>query len=159
MLTQRRLKQLLHYDPLTGEWHWLVNRQRVRAGARAGIITEQGRRRIRVDGKHYYSARLAVLYMTGKWPDYEVDHENRIRNDDRWSNLRPATTSFNNANKPVYSNNTNGLKGVTPNHDRFMARIMKDGRSIYLGTFATAEAAAAAYAQKAKELFGSYASS
>ena len=69
MLTQERLKEVLHYYPETGIWTWLISEtHRIHVGDRAGGIKEKGYRTIGIDGKRYRSARLAVLYMTGKWP-------------------------------------------------------------------------------------------
>jgi hypothetical protein len=40
--------------------------------------------------------------MTGEWPIDQVDHINRIRDDDRWINLREATPQQNRNNKAHY---------------------------------------------------------
>lgn len=100
MITQKELKEILHYDPETGIWTWLVsNSKRVRVGDKAGYLcTHNGYWRIKINGKRYRSNRLAFLYMTGKWPNV-ADHENRIRNDNRWKNLRDLDSSGNNKNK------------------------------------------------------------
>jgi len=45
------------------------------------------------------------------------------------------------------TNNKTGWKGVTPNHNRFVAQIYKDGKNVNLGTFDTPEEAARAYAK------------
>lgn len=37
--------------------------------------------------------------MTGAWPEKLVDHKNRIRDDDRWDNLRQLTPALNALNK------------------------------------------------------------
>jgi len=105
MLTQARLKELLHYDPKTGEFTWLVDRTNGRkAGDAAGSLRE-GYRTIGVDGTQYYSHRLAVLYMTGAWPDagLHVDHINREKHDNRWENLRVVSRSKNMRNRECFS--------------------------------------------------------
>lgn len=65
MITQERLKELLTYDPATGEFRWIVSRGPNRAGNSAGCIDKAGYRIIEIDGKAYRAARLAFLYMTG----------------------------------------------------------------------------------------------
>ena len=78
MLTAKRLREALSYDPDTGVWTWLVpTGRRVRAGSRAGRIDGHGRWRIGLDGRYYTGSRLAFLYMTGKWPPHLVDHIDR----------------------------------------------------------------------------------
>lgn len=159
MLTVERLREILHYDPETGEWVWLINRRGgARAGSIAGSVDVEGYRRLTVDGKVYRSARLAWLYMTGEWPSDQVDHQNLKRLDDRWPNLRPATHSQNQSNKARQANNSTGHKGVY--HDRngkFRVRIKKDGRLLSLGVFKTLEAAVNARAKALPLFHGTYA--
>lgn len=100
-LTADYLRHLLHYDPLTGVWTWInpLPRSKMHRGDVAGSIDSNGRRKIRIASAHYYSSRLAWLYMTGKWPQDQIDHKNRIKDDDRWENLREATQSQNSYNR------------------------------------------------------------
>lgn len=102
-LTQFRLKELLHYDPETGVFTWKVDAKggRVKAGQRAGHLAACGYLTIRVEGKLRRGARLAHLYMIGRWPDEVVDHRNGLRSDDRWANLRPCTQAQNTENIPI----------------------------------------------------------
>jgi hypothetical protein len=46
----------------------------------------------------------------GVWPDSEIDHKNRIRDDNRLCNLRPATRQQQNMNK--VQRQSSGLPGV-----------------------------------------------
>jgi hypothetical protein len=144
-LTQDRLRELLHYDPETGIWRNLITRSpRALAGSIAGYINIRGYRIIRAEGRLYRSARLAHLYMTGVWPPAEMDHKEGVRDDDRWSQLRPATRAQNTANphpkqRPL-------PKGVYANGNRFQAQIRINGSNPRrLGTYRTSEEAAAAY--------------
>lgn len=56
MLTAERLRELLHYDPATGLFRWLVARNshagKVKPGAIAGC-EHQGRVVVTIDGKSY----------------------------------------------------------------------------------------------------------
>ena len=112
-LTQSRLKEILHYDPITGIFTWIVaNSKSIKIGNVAGCIKPDGYRCIRVDNKDYKASRLAWLYMKGYFPEHEVDHEDRVRHNDRWKNLRHLTHSCNLKNRGVNSNNTSGITGV-----------------------------------------------
>jgi hypothetical protein len=85
-----------------------------------------------------------------------MDHKNRKRADNRWCNLRLASHEENMRNKGVSGDNQLGIKGVYFHRSRFAARIWKDGRSIHLGLFDTAEEASAAYIAAARELHGEF---
>jgi hypothetical protein len=91
-MTADELREILQYDPEMGTWKWLVDIGYViKPGDPAGCINAQGYVVITYAGKKYQSARLAHLYMVGELPPHEMDHINRVRADDRWINLRPAT--------------------------------------------------------------------
>ena len=87
------LRSILFYGADTGFWFWLKdNPPYYLKGSRAGIVDcDSGYRRIRIDGREYQSSILAYLYIEGTWPHLSMDHINRIRDDDKWKNLRLAT--------------------------------------------------------------------
>lgn len=152
------LKSKLHYDPGTGVWTWLVSfNNGTVAGSRAGDIKRNGYRHIGVCGKRYLSSRLAWFYMTGKWPEEEIDHINGCPSDDRWSNLRAASRSQNLANTKLYQTSSVGFKGVTRNGiGGYMAQITVNRKRMYLGTYRTPEKAHEAYKAAAKKYFGRF---
>jgi hypothetical protein len=119
-------------------------------------FSHRGYRCIAVDGKQYMAHRLAWLYVYGRFPKGGLDHKNRVAADNRISNLRNANQSQNSGNKKVHVNNRLGLKGVRKMHKNWQARIMLNGSAIYLGTFATPEAAHLAYCRAAKKLYGEF---
>lgn len=138
-LTADFLRHLLHYDPLTGAWTWINPRSRsLRKGDVAGTVRSDGRRQINISGRCYLASRLAWLYMTGEWPKDEVDHENRIKSDDRWDNLREATHSQNMFNREWCERNGN-LRGICRDGNQF--RLIIGGE--YHGYFKTLEEAIA----------------
>ncbi len=162
MITFSRLKEALHYDPLTGHFTWLERpNRRIRIGSLAGAIhSKTGVVTIQVDGKEYKAHRLAWLYMTESyWPNL-IDHKNLKRGDNRWDNLREANKSLNAANCPARSGTASGYKGVTrgKKEGEWRAMIKKKGRKrIYLGVFTDPAKAHEAYMNKARELFGEFA--
>ena len=119
-LTHKRLLELLRYNPRTGVFRWKLTKSATAIAAeQAGnIYPSNQRRRITIDGRKYWSGRLAFFYMTGKWPS-QVDHKNRNRADDRWSNLRGATGSQNQWNSGRRRNKL--PKGVIKSRTRFSA--------------------------------------
>jgi hypothetical protein len=157
-VTRARLRALLRYDRETGEFHWLKRMNgRIRAGDLAGTLTEEGYRRIWIEGRHYRAHRLAWLYITGEWCPLLIDHRDGNPSNNRWNNLRRATSSQSNANRRVPRNNACGLKGVSQDRGRWRARIHKNGQKHHLGIFPTPQAAHAAYAKAARQLFGEFA--
>ncbi len=158
-LTQKRLIEVLNYEPSTGKWIWRKRLcSRTVVGSEAGRIAN-GRRSIQIDGERFYAYRLAVLYMSGRWPAIDVDHENLKKDDDRWDNLREATKSQNNANARARSTNKCGLKGVsrTRNGQRFAAFVQVSGKTKYLGTFDCPAVASFAYQIEANAVYGEFA--
>ena len=159
MLTQKRLKELLSYDPDTGEFRWRMTlNNRAPSGSVSGYVNHHGYVRIMIDKKTYQAHRLAWLYVYGEFVP-ELDHKNGVRSDNSISNLRPATRSQNLGNSRKPSTNRSGKKGVSWNESRqkWRADIQHNGRHIWLGRFDTSEAAHAAYCKAARELFGEFA--
>jgi len=137
-LTQKRLKEVLHYDPDTGIFTNRINRSsRAREGKEAGCICPDGYRYIYIDNKKYHASRLAFLYMRGYFPEHEVDHEDRIKHNDKWENLRHLTHSCNMKNVGIKSNNTSGVTGVYwgRGRQRWRAKICVAGEIKYLGDY------------------------
>ena len=149
MITQERLMELLHYDQITGVFTRKVQTcSRVKIGMVAGCADRHGHLLCHLDGKRYSMHRLAWLYMTGSFPDGEIDHISGEKSDNRFSNLRDVNRATNMQNiVRASSNNKTGLLGVVANKKlgNFMARIRVDGRNMHLGTFKTADDAHIAY--------------
>lgn len=162
-LTAQRLREVLHYNPDSGDWIWLKTLSvRREAGSPAGEVKSSGYLFIGVDGSRYRAHRLAWLYMTGVWPTEQVDHINGVRSDNRWINLRAANNTQNAANMRVRYSNIVGVKGVKKYEGkrgvRWRAAISIQRKTRHLGSFASLEEAQSAYALAAKEAWGVYAS-
>lgn len=97
-LTQDKLKRLLTYDPDEGVFTWNFNANaKARKGDVAGTKVKHYRY-ITLNGIKFAVHRLAFLYMEGKYPE-EVDHDNRIKWDNRWVNLKRSNRKLNNLNR------------------------------------------------------------
>ncbi len=153
-LTQERLIELLEYDPSTGVFTRKKSTNNQTApGQIAGHPNADGYVTIRVDKVSHVAHRLAFLWMTGKYPDInlQVDHINGIRNDNRWSNLRLVTARTNQHNRistdnrPGRTSKHLGVSHKKLGRRRWEASIRVDRKLIYLGRFSTEAEAAKAY--------------
>jgi len=132
------LKESMHYYPDTGIFKWKINKQgNVKAGNIAGSLKADGYISIFFNGKAYKAHRLAWLYMTGSLPKHQIDHINHDRIDNRWINLREATTLDNNRNQSLRKNNTSGFTGVfwMKSRNKWIAQITVKRKDIHLGCF------------------------
>ena len=155
MLTQARLKSVVHYDRDSCLFTWISpTSRRVRAGQNVSGTDGNGYAQIRIDKRNYRLHRLAWLYVYGSLPSCQIDHINMIRSDNRISNLRLASNGQNTNNRGVRSDSKSGLKGVSfvPTTGKWTARVRRQ----HLGTFETKEDAYRAYKERATIEFGEY---
>ena len=78
------------------------------------------------EGRKYREHCLAFLYMTGSFPEAEVDHGNSKRD---WQPIEQLARRHGFAGCPCertsrQSNNKSGFKGVTLNQGRCMAKCI-----------------------------------
>lgn len=155
-----RVRELFHYEPLTGVLTWRVStNSRVRPGDVVGCINKNGHWVGHIDGQVYVLHRIIWLWMTGGPPLDEVDHRDTDGSNNRWRNLREATSSQNRGNSSLSHRNISGCKGVTwsKSCNKWHVKITKGGKQEYLGLFVALDEAKAAYMKRATELFGEFA--
>jgi len=158
-LTQDEIKSLLSYDPESGLFVWKKSYHTSRIGQIAGHVDGEGYIRIGISAKAYVAHRLAWVYMTGRWPEAEIDHINAVKADNRWANLREASRWENSGNTPTAKNNSSGFKGIYwhSGRQKWYAAIRYYKKKIHLGSFDTVQDAANAYAKASHELYGRFA--
>jgi len=129
---QNTIKELMTYCPETGKFTHNFTRGGRPKGSEAGCPNSTGYIQISIYGTLHCAHVLAWVYMTGKWPEDQVDHINGDRSDNRWCNLRAASRVLNNQNAEIRSDNTSGVKGVDWNEDRglWRARVQCNGKRI-----------------------------
>ena len=115
----------------------------------------RGHIRTLIDNRTVYLHRLIM----GLPDEFEIDHINMDKTDNRRCNLRIATHSENQMNRGVRCDNTSGFKGVCLDKrtDKYFAYINASGKRTYLGTFDDKYHAAEAYDKAAILLHGEYA--
>ena len=167
------LHECFDYDPCTGLFLWRkrpsehFERERYHrawnarfAGAPAFTqLTRNGYLvgRVSFDDKQVrmLAHRVAWALMTGAHPSAQIDHRNRDKADNRWSNLREAVNAENGWN-------TRGRdkvlpRGVSRNGKNFAAGIWNYGKYTYIGTFQSPEDAGAAWRKAAVASRGEFA--
>ena len=146
------------YNPDTGEFTWKNSSFGRKSGAIAGGLNRNGYCRISYNHKKYMAHRLAFVCMGEEIPAL-VDHKNGIKNDNRWSNLRPANSTQNAVNSKKGSGFSSNSKGVYYTRYRtkpWKVELGKDGKSIYFGYYKTEEEATKVAKQKYRELHGKF---
>lgn len=153
MITPARLREVLDYDKLTGEFTWRIQLgSQAIVGQVAGTTSLRGYVEIVVDGKSYRANRLAFLHINGVWPSGDADHKSGVKSDNSWDNLRDVSHRANGENRVrANSNSKLGVLGVTQVGEKFYPRIRVAGRLIHLGTFDTVESAHSAYLSAKRE--------
>lgn len=101
--------------------------------------------------------KIHQIIMNTLDTDLIVDHINiNDRCDNRKSNLRVCTLSQNNINRTAQKNNKLGIKGVSKEGNKYVARIGKAG-CVYIGRFNTLEEAVEARYKAEKEMYKEFA--
>lgn len=160
-LTAERLREIVRYEPDTGLAYWLKAHQQHPAGRLASKLRwTRGKKdyvRLKIGGHNYSMGRIAFLYMTGEWPTKIVDHEDRDKHNNKWSNLREATVSQNAANSPPKTALPKGVSWVGGNKKVYQAKIFVAGKCEVIGEFMCPEDAGDAYEKRAQEIYGEFA--
>jgi len=143
MVTPEELAQDFYYED--GKIFRKTTRSRWKEGTQAGYVDKKGYRRIKFKDKSSTAESHVVWCLCkGCWPDGEIDHINRIRDDNRIENLRVV-------NRFINTQNTT-RRGYYKCGDKWRASISANKKRYHLGLFNTPEEAAKAY-NKAKELY------
>lgn len=161
-LSHSELLHNLSYSIVTGHFYWLKKRNwATEVGSIAGALNAEGYRYIKFKGKSYSASLLAFFYLYGRWSEYEVDHKNRIKDDNSWLNLREATSSENSRNS--FKSKGQYLVGVfrtkdSPNKLKktFGAQIQSPEGHKHLGVYYTELEAHEAYKKASVEYFGEF---
>jgi len=136
MLTQKEVKRLFNYDPITGILIWKVSlSNRVSVGDVIKGKDSDGYVVVRINKRTYQAQRIIWLWYYGYMPEGLIDHKDRIKHHNWIDNLREASKSCNARNIGNHKNNTSGVKGVSYNKKdkRWVAYIDVNGKHYYVG--------------------------
>lgn len=147
-LTATTARELLDYKPRSGKLYWRKRPRRYftsqwqwrawnakHAGKEAFTAYSDKKRKVRSGGllgKGYLAHHIIFLWMTGRWPEPEVDHEDGNPENNRWSNLKESTRTGNNRNQCLRKDNKSGYVGI---HETKAGNFAVDISSRRIGTF------------------------
>lgn len=136
-----KLREIIEYDPETGLFRWKANDRWRNVYRVPGTIDARGYRVIKINGKTYKCGRLAWYLSSGAWPQGEIDHINRDKQDNRLSNLRDVTRSENQTNIPART--PSKKKGIYWRKDcgKWIVLVRRNYKLTYLGLFPSIEEA------------------
>ena len=163
-LTAGEVRQRLDYIPSTGAFWWKERPgnawwNATHAGKSAGSLSGSGYIYINVHRLPYRAHRLAWMWMTGKWPETEIDHIDGNPSNNAWRNLREASRNENSRNRHIQRNNSTGTRGVSYNNrrDQWIVRVMVNRHSHFGGWFHDLEGAMRVRNELARRLHGKFA--
>jgi hypothetical protein len=154
------LNSLLDYDPATGRLIWRIKPGQSKvekifntryARKEPGAFNTCGHRQLRINGRLTLAHRIIWKMMTGLEPPNHLDHIDGNPSNNRWINLRAATSCSNTWNRKTNQNNTSGYPCIyrmhtkLPTSKKFRVLMMSNGRRKLVGDFHTIEQAKAAY--------------
>ncbi len=108
---------------------------------------------LRFGGRTAVAQKAVWYFVKGSWPNFDLDHKDTVKTNNRITNLRPTTPGLNCQNQiTAKANNKTGFLGVHPHLGRFRATIQVNGVSHCLGVHKTPEAAHSAYVKAKRKL-------
>lgn len=165
MTSVETLRRLIDHDPATGKLTWKVRpvslfadcERGAEAAARAwnnkwagapalNSLRKDGYREGRVHRELVLAHRAIWALHYGKWPEFQIDHLNHVRDDNRIENLRTVPNAVNAKNMSLRRTNSSGVQGVYWHSasNSWAACICVEGKTKHLGLFGSVESAAAA---------------
>lgn len=166
MNLQETVKKHVSYNPETGEVTRIYSASPRLRGKVPFVITSpvngNGYIEVAIEGKSYTLHQIAWIIKTGGLPDADkrIDHRDRNKLNNAWSNLRELSAGGNVRNQSqTSSKSASGFTGVSlvkekvaKGHKKpWMAHIRIDKKLRLIGYFATVEEAVAARAAAHEE--------
>lgn len=171
------LRQLLHYDPETGDfiWKsrpeamfrpsegavrrtaaWSANKWNTRYAGQPALIKRRAGGYLcgSIFNVVVAAHRVAWALHYGEWPKGEIDHINGDPSDNRIANLRDVSHSENMRNQRRYRNCRSGVTGVSwyAANKRWVAEMQHEGKRLALGSFSSFDEAVTARKEAERRL-------
>lgn len=137
-ITQEYLRSFASYDPATGIlFRYRKTSGRPQIGPMGWVVQNNGLSylRTKIGHTHIMVHRLIWFYVTGEWPEQEIDHIDGDGLNNRWNNLRQVSDTVNMKNQRLYRSNKSGIHGVYWDKEVgcWRVHISSEGVRTYLG--------------------------
>jgi hypothetical protein len=157
-LTVEMVRKLFFYEG--GRLFWACNcGKKIRFGMEAGTVNHYGYRVISIQEIKYQAHQIAWAHHHGEWlSEGEIDHENRVKGDNRIENLRKATHQENMANRCLSKTVSNtGVVGVHKHRNGKYKASCGSGKKKHIGSFSNLDDAILARQAAAQARWGEFA--
>ena len=134
-LTQKKVRELFDYNEKTGILTSRIDRGKAKKGRQYRTISKNGYLELSINNTVYRVHEIVWLWWHGYWPEFMIDHIDKIRHHNWITNLREVSPQCNVRNSSISSTNTTGIKGVYlyARDNVFVAQISVKYKMIYLG--------------------------
>lgn len=158
ILTQEYLQSLFEYKEGNLYWKVVSKFHSQLKDKVAGALHHSGYIHIKIDNKKYAAHRLIFLYHHGYLPEF-VDHIDMNKANNIIENLREATRSQNQWNKPTPAKNKTGIKNVSflKSINKYMVKLSVNTKELYFGCFEDIELAELVAQEARHKYHGSFA--
>ena len=128
------VEQHYRYDPNTGKlYHKVKNSIRVNTGDEVGWINHNNYRYATLKYVKLAVHRIIWRIYYGSWPNYQLDHINGNKLDNRICNLREVTPRENCQNKKIHRSGK--IVGSKKAKNKFISTLKVNNKQFHLGYF------------------------
>ncbi len=130
----------------------------IRNGKSVGTVANDGYYRVSISsgkGKQRGFRRCHIIWWAyhGKWPEQEIDHDNRTKIDDRIDNLLASDRYAQQSNRDFKKSNLpTGVYNSCVQGKPFKAAIQINKKLVLLGNYQTVEDAQTAYMKRLEDI-------
>lgn len=138
MIDQDTIKKLFYYNADSGILLWRKgNGRNVKPWQQVKSQNKHGYFCVKISGKTYLAHRIVWCYIHGHFPIGDIDHKNRIRNDNRIVNLRDVSRTDNCQNISLPKHNKSGHIGVSwiKSHTLWTVYVKVNKKNKWLGYY------------------------
>jgi len=158
MIIEEKIKHMLTYKDGFLFWNNRTGKMAHLNGRQAGSYDSHGYLKVTVNHKVFAVHRVVFFLHYGWWPK-QIDHKNRVRDDNRIENLRPCNYSGNRVNSKDSSNQSVYGKNISKHKitGKYKVELSNLNKKIYFGYYDDLELAQLVASEARKKYYGEFA--